>query len=85
MVVPITIGSTTAGLVFLEVIRRGISPAAVIVKEIDTLLATGGILAECWFDEKMAVVEIPSEEFWKHVKTGDVLRINSEQGVVEVV
>lgn len=84
LVVPTTIGSTTAGLVFLEAIRQGIAPCAVVVREIDTLLATGGILAEAWFDQVMPIAEVAQPEFWQTVQSGVQLSLEAETSSISL-
>ncbi|MDK2785272.1 MAG: hypothetical protein PWQ41_1311 [Bacillota bacterium] len=85
LVVPTTIGSTTAGLVFLEAIRQGIAPQAVVVREIDTLLAAGAILSAVWFNRVMPVVEVADQTFWQTVRTGVQVALDPDAATVEVL
>ena len=79
---PITIGSTTGGLVIQTVCAMKINPAAFLFSEhIDPLAASGIVLARVWEDSPVIAVDMLGEEFLKTVKTGDTVEI-SEDGTV---
>lgn len=66
MVIPQTVGSTTGGLVVVEILRRGIGPAGIICENADSLMASGGILAEVWCGITMPIIDgIPFSELQK--------------------
>jgi predicted aconitase with swiveling domain len=48
-VYPATIGSTYTGMILLELMNQGAGPAAIIVQNVDPLMAAGPILADVWF------------------------------------
>ena len=82
---PITIGSTTGGLVIQTVCAMKINPAAFLFSEhIDPLAASGIVLARVWEDSPVIAVDMLGEEFLKTVKTGDTVEI-SEDGTVTIL
>jgi len=85
LVFPQCIGSTYTGMVLLEVIRRGRGPAALVVQNADSLLASGVILAEVWLEKKVPLVEIPSAEILTEIKTGQTVEVDGGQGLVRVM
>lgn len=82
---PITIGSTTGGLVIQTVCAMKINPAAFLFSEhIDSLAASGIVLARIWENSPVIAIDMLGEEFLNAVKTGDTLDI-SEDGTVTVL
>ena len=82
---PITIGSTTGGLVIQTVCAMKINPAAFLFSEhIDPLAASGIVLARVWEDSPVIAVDMLGEQFLKTVKTGDTVEI-SEDGTVTIL
>ena len=82
---PMTIGSTTGGLVLYCACAMGRQPACMLFsKPIDSLAAAGSILASVWLpDVKMPVVDSLGQEFLDYVKDGMSITIG-EDGVVTV-
>ena len=81
---PMTIGSTTGGMVLYTVCALGKQPACMLFSmSIDSLAASGAILGDVWTDAKMPVVDRLGDEFLDYVKTGMTITVK-EDGVVEV-
>ena len=81
---PQTIGSTTGGMVLFTVCSYGKQPACMLFsKPIDSLAASGAILADVWTEAKMPVVDNLGEEFLEYVKDGMQITV-SEGGLVTV-
>ncbi len=82
---PMTIGSTTGGLVLYCACAMGRQPACMLFSQpIDSLAAAGSILASVWLpDVQMPVVDSLGEEFLDYVKDGMTVTIG-EDGVVTV-
>ena len=81
---PMTIGSTTGGMVLFTVCSSGKQPACMLFsKPIDSLAASGAILGDVWTDAKMPVVDNLGDEFLDYVKTGMTVTVKDD-GVVEV-
>ncbi len=79
---PITIGSTTGGLVIQTVCSMGINPSAFLFSEhIDSLAASGIVLARIWENSPVIAIDMLGDEFLQTVKTGDMLEIK-EDGTV---
>ena len=82
---PQTIGSTTGGLVLYCACAMKRQPACMLfANHIDSLAASGAVLAEVWLDDiKMPVVDCLGDEFLDYVKDGMTVTIQ-EDGTVEV-
>ena len=81
---PQTIGSTTGGMVLYTVCALGKQPACMLFsKPIDSLAASGAILADVWTDAVMPVVDSLGEEFLDYVQTGMKVTV-AEDGTVTV-
>ena len=81
---PITIGSTTGGMVLYTVLASGKAPACMLFSEsIDSLAASGAIMGDVWTDSTMPVIDRLGDEFLEYVKTGMNVTVKDD-GVVEV-
>ena len=80
---PITIGSTTGGLVIQTACQMGIAPAAFLFSEsIDSLAASGIVLARIWENSPVIAIDRLGEDFLNTVKTGDQLEIKEDGTVI---
>ena len=82
---PQTIGSTTGGLVLYCACAMKRQPACMLfANHIDSLAASGAVLAEVWLDDiTMPVVDCLGDEFLNYVKDGMTITIKDD-GMVEV-
>ena len=81
---PMTIGSTTGGMVLYTVCALGKQPACMLFSmPIDSLAASGAILGDVWTEAKMPVVDMLGDEFLEYAQTGMSITVK-EDGVVEV-
>ena len=81
---PRTIGSTTGGMALYTVCATGKQPACMLFsKSIDTLAASGAILAAFWTDASMPVSDSLGEDFLAYVKDGMMIEV-AEDGTVTV-
>lgn len=81
---PKTIGSTTGGLVIQTICSMGIGPSAMLFSEtIDSLAASGIVLARNWENSNVIAIDQLGASFLKYVKTGDKITIQ-EDGTVLV-
>ena len=80
---PMTIGSTTGGLVLYCACAMKRQPACMLFSEhIDSLAAAGAILADVWVEGvTMPVIDCLGQEFLDYVKDGMTITIK-ENGVV---
>lgn len=80
---PITIGSTTGGLVIQTVCAMGINPACFLFsKHIDSLAASGIVLARIWENSSVIAVDGLGDEFLESVKTGDTVEVKENGEVI---
>ena len=81
---PETIGSTTGGMALYTVCATGKQPACMLFsKPIDTLAASGAILAAFWTDANMPVIDKLGADFLAYVQDGMMIEV-SEDGTVTV-
>ena len=81
---PITIGSTTGGMILYTVLASGKAPACMLFSEsIDSLAASGAIMGDVWTDTNMPVIDRLGDEFLQYVTTGATVTVK-EDGVVVV-
>lgn len=80
---PITIGSTTGGLVIQTVCDMKINPRAFLFsEEIDSLAASGIVLAKVWQNSDVICIDKLGQEFLDTVKSGDTLEIKEDGTVI---
>ena len=81
---PMTIGSTTGGLVLYCACAMGRQPACMLLSgPIDSLAAAGSILASVWLEGvNMPVVDCLGDEFLNYVKDGMTITIEADGKVV---
>lgn len=80
---PITIGSTTGGLVIQTVCDMKINPRAFLFsEEIDSLAASGIVLSKVWQNSDVICIDKLGEEFLKTVNTGDTLEIKEDGTII---
>ena len=80
---PITIGSTTGGLVIQTICNIGNNPRAFLFSEhIDSLAASGVILAKIWQNSNVIAIDNLGQEFLDTVKTNDKLEIKEDGTVI---
>ena len=81
---PETIGSTTGGMVLYTACALRKQPACMLFsKPIDSLAASGAILAANWTDSNMPVIDKLGEEFLSYVKDGMTVTVGAD-GIVTV-
>ncbi len=81
---PRTIGSTTGGMVLQTVCSMNLNPKAMLFSEhIDSLAASGIVLAKVWENSDIIAIDKLGDEFLDYVKDGMMVEI-SEDGMVKV-
>lgn len=82
--IPKTIGSTSAGAVWLRVAQMGVAPKAMLFsQQIDSLAAAGLVVADMWGGKRICTVDQLGDEFLKSVEEGDQIVIR-EDGTVTI-
>ena len=80
---PKTIGSTTGGLVIQTVCSMGIAPACFLFSEsIDSLAASGIVLARIWENSNVIAIDQLGEEFLNTINSGDTLEVFEDGRVI---
>jgi len=80
---PQTIGSTTGGIVIQTICSQKTNPAAFLFsKEIDSLAASGIVLAKVWEHSDVIAIDGLGDDFLTEVKTGDILEIKEDGTVI---
>ena len=81
---PMTIGSTTGGLVLYCACAMGRQPACMLFSNpIDSLAAAGSILASVWLEGiQMPVIDSLGEDFLSYVKDGMSITVKEDGTVV---
>lgn len=83
MCLPETIGSTTGGMVLYTACAMGKQPACMLFsKSIDSLAASGAILAANWTDAVMPVVDCLGDEFLSYVEDGMTVTVEEDGTVI---
>lgn len=80
---PMTIGSTTGGLVIQTICQMGINPSAFLFsKTIDSLALSGITLAKIWENSNVIAIDNLGDEFLEQAKTGDSITIKENGEVI---
>lgn len=81
---PVTIGSTTGGMILQTICQMGINFGAMLFsKEADSLALAGLILAKNWEENYIIGVDKLGDEFLNYVKDGMTIEV-TEDGTVKV-
>jgi len=70
-------GSTVGSYVIYRMKKLGTAPAAIINTETEAIIVTGCVLAE------IPLIDRLEENPLKTLKTGDLLKVNAEEGFIE--
>jgi len=80
---PQTIGSTTGGLVIQTICALKVNPAAFLFsKEIDSLAASGIVLAKVWENSDVIAIDNLGDDFLRETKSGDLITIKEDGTVI---
>ncbi len=81
---PQCIGSSMGGGCFMAVAGLGLAPKALLFSgHIDSVTASGVLMADIWQEKPIVCVDLLGEEFLEAISTGDAVSIK-EDGTVEV-
>lgn len=81
LVMPSGRGSSSASSVLAEAIRAGTAPAAIVLREVDLIVALGAIVADEIYARRCPIVVLAASDY-SVIATGDWLRISA--GIVEI-
>jgi predicted aconitase with swiveling domain len=83
LVIPHGRGSCSASGVFLESIRNGFAPAAVITSRVDPIIGLGSILGDELYNRPVPIVVV-KESDRATIRSGDLVTI-AENGTINIV
>lgn len=78
-------GSTGNPGIFLEAVRNGVAPAAIINVRAEPMITLCSILAKHFYGRYIPVVDQLDDAFYQTVQSGDRLRVDGTSGTVEIV
>jgi len=84
-VFPFGRGSTGTPGIFLEAVRNGCAPAAIVNVKSEPMIVACALLAEAFFKVKIPIVDGLEGEPRDLLRTGDRVRVNGTTGEIEVV
>ncbi len=84
LVFPACIGSTFTGMVLMQLMHKKEAPAAMITQHADSLLVSGAILAEVWFNCCVPIVEYKKKDLYDRILTGDIVEVNGDTGKIKI-
>lgn len=78
-------GSTGTPGIFLEAVRNGCAPAAIVNVRSEPMIVMCALLAEAFFKVRIPIVDGLSAEGYGELRTGQRVRVSGTTGVVEVL
>ena len=84
-VFPFGRGSTGTPGIFLEAVRNGCAPGAIVNVKSEPMIVMCSLLAEAFFKVSIPVVDGLEGDLPSLLRTGDRVRVNGTTGVIEVV
>ena len=84
-VFPFGRGSTGTPGIFLEAVRNGCAPGAIVNVKSEPMIVMCALLAEAFFKVSIPIVDGLDVDPSEVLRTGDRVRINGASGVIEVV
>jgi len=85
LIFPFGKGSTTGSAWFLETIRQGNGPCAVINVETEPIIATALILGRLLYDTRIPLVDRLEADILAVARKGDIITVNGDTGEVTIV
>lgn len=77
LVMPVGRGSSTASSVLAEAIRLGVGPLAIVLREVDEILAIGAIVARTLYSRTCPILLADAADF-DTIRTGDRITIRTD-------
>jgi predicted aconitase with swiveling domain len=84
LVFPYGKGSTMGGIFFLENVRCGSAPAAIVNIETEPILASAAIMAEIFYKKCIPIVDEIDKKLFETIQNNSYLRVDGNRGQVEV-
>ena len=77
LVMPVGRGSSTSSSVLAEAIRIGVAPAAIVLRDVDQILALGAIIARILYGRICPILQADPADF-DAIRTGDQITIRQD-------
>jgi len=78
-------GSTGTPGIFLEAVRNGCAPAAIVNVKSEPMIVACALLAEAFFKVSIPIVDGLAADYGTLLRTGDRVRISGASGLLEVL
>ena len=78
-------GSTGTPGIFLEAVRNGCAPAAIVNVKSEPMIVMCALLAEAFFKVQIPIVDGLERQSSGHPPDGDRVRVNGTTGAIEIV
>ena len=78
-------GSTGTPGIFLEAVRNGCAPAAILNVKSEPMIVACALLAEAFFHVSIPIVDGLTADYRDLLRTGDRVRIDGASGIIEVL
>ena len=78
-------GSTGTPGIFLEAVRNGCAPAAIVNVKSEPMIVACALLAEAFFQVSIPIVDGLATDYRDLLRTGDRVRISGASGIIEVM
>jgi predicted aconitase with swiveling domain len=78
-------GSTGTPGIFMQAVKNGHAPAAIINIKSEPMIVTCAVLAEELLGVNIPIIDGFNDEQIGTIKTGDILRVDGEKGTIEVL
>ncbi len=78
-------GSTGTPGIFLEAVRNGCAPAAIVNVKSEPMIVACAVLAMAFFQVSIPIVDGLAADYRGLLRTGDRIRISGATGVIELV
>jgi predicted aconitase with swiveling domain len=78
-------GSTGTPGIFLEAVRNGCAPAAIVNVKSEPMIVACALLAEAFFHVSIPIVDGLPADYQELLRTGDRVRIDGASGIIQVL
>jgi predicted aconitase with swiveling domain len=78
-------GSTTASAWFLETVRRGNHPAAIVTEGVDLSAVIGSVMAKLIYGKEVPVVSGIPRTLYSSIRSGETVSVDADAGEVRLV
>jgi len=84
LVFPYSKGSTTGAIVFLEAVKCGNAPAAIVNVKTEPILASGALMAQIFYGKTIPIVDRLERNPVEVIRTNDYVKVDGDEGLVEI-